>query len=72
MAQATVLSPPVGGRAEPVIKRGAERSPSRHRLGPRHVPLEAKRCRHGAIAIPEVAVRDLVAVATSKQRTQPP
>ena len=41
---------------------------SRHRLGPLHVPLEAERCRHGAVAIPVVAVGGLIAVGTGQQR----
>ena len=35
------------------------------------MPLEAKRCRHGAVAIPIVAVGGLVAVSPRQQRAQP-
>jgi hypothetical protein len=45
--------------------------PSWHRLGPVHVPLEAKRCRHVAVAIPIVAIGDLIAFRPCQQRAQP-
>ena len=38
---------------------------------PTHVPLEAKRCRHGAVAIPIVAVGGLVAVSPRQQCAHP-
>jgi hypothetical protein len=38
-------------------------STSWHRLGPGDMPLEAKRCRHGAVAIPELPIPGLVAVS---------
>src|SRR3981189_1050975 len=47
------------------------RPPSWHRLGPLHVPFEAKRSRHGTIAIPIVAVACLVAVSLGQQGAQP-
>ena len=37
--------------------------PSRHRLGPREMPLEAKRFRHRAVTITTVTVRQLVATS---------
>jgi len=45
-------------------------SPSWHRLGPLHVALVAKRCRHGAVAVPE-ARRSLVTTCPRRQRAQP-
>ena len=42
-----------------------------HRLGPVDMPFEAKRSRHTAVAIPEVAVGGFVAVSPSQQRPQP-
>ena len=45
--------------------------PSWHRLGPLHVPLEAKLCGHRAVAIPIVAVGGLIAVGPRQQRAQP-
>jgi hypothetical protein len=46
-------------------------APSWHRLGPLHMPLESKGCGHGAVAIPIVAIRGLVAVNLGEQRAQP-
>jgi hypothetical protein len=45
--------------------RMTTRLPSRHRLGPGDMPLEAKRSRHVAVAIPEVAVGGFVAASSS-------
>ena len=42
-----------------------------HRLGPRDVPLEAKRCRHVAVAIPQVRVSRGIAVSPRQQSAQP-
>ena len=42
--------------------------PSPHRLGPLHVPLEAQRCGHRAVAIPIVAVGILVTTCPRQQR----
>jgi hypothetical protein len=39
------------------------RPPSWHRLGPLHVPLEAKRSRHVAVAIPQLHITRGVAVS---------
>ena len=49
---------------ETVVGRALE-SLSRlgHRLGPRDMPLEAKRSRHVAVAIPEVRVGRRIAVS---------
>jgi HK97 family phage major capsid protein len=41
----------------------ATRPPSWHRLGPLDMPLEAKRCRHVAVEIPEMRVRRGIAVS---------
>lgn len=42
----------VGTNAD--VARGSEEPPpSWHRLGPLHMPVEAQRCRHGAVAIPD-------------------
>ena len=35
------------------------------------MPLETERCRHGAVAIPIVAVTSLVSVGTGQQRPRP-
>jgi hypothetical protein len=40
-------------------------------LWPLHVPLKGRRCRHGAVAIPIVAVDALVAENLFEQRTHP-
>ena len=45
---------------EASCQQGAQRPPSWHRLGPLHVPLEAMRCRHRAVAISIVSVASLV------------
>jgi hypothetical protein len=45
-----------GVMVEAKINRGADRSPSWHRLGPRDMPLEAERCRHRAEAQSGVAL----------------
>ena len=42
-----------------------------HRLGLGDMPLEAKGCRHVAVAIPIVAVAGVVATRAGEQRTQP-
>jgi hypothetical protein len=47
------------------VSRSTERLPSRHRLGPGDMPLEAKRFRHVAVAVPEVAVGGFVAACPS-------
>src|SRR5262249_55989496 len=63
----TVPGPRVMGTAHPLQNFGVRRKlssarhkpsppPSWHRLGPLHVPLEAKRARDVAVAIPVVAV----------------
>src|SRR5436190_23286230 len=44
---------------------------SYHRLGDRHVPLEANLCGHRAVAIPIVAVGGVVAVSPGPQRAEP-
>jgi hypothetical protein len=44
---------------------------SRHRLGPRDVPLEAKGFRHLAVAIPIVSVGGLVTARPRQQGAQP-
>jgi hypothetical protein len=44
---------------------------SRHRLGPLHVPLEAKRLRHVSVAIPIAAVGDLVTVCPGQHCAHP-
>src|SRR5277367_3034700 len=52
------------------LARGTARPSLWHRLGPRHVPLEAERCRHVAVAIPEVCVSRGIAVSPSQQSPQ--
>jgi hypothetical protein len=48
----------------PAASLGAQDDrPSRHCLGPRDMPLEAKRFRHVAVAIPEVAIAGGIAVS---------
>ena len=57
---------------KPGMNRSAAEPPrSCHRLGPRHVPLEAERCGHGTVAIPIVAVCHFVAARPGQQRAQP-
>ena len=53
--------------------RGSPPTPpsSWRRLGPRDMPLEAKRSRHVAVAIPVVAVASLVTVNPRQQSPQP-
>jgi hypothetical protein len=46
-----------------MIERGWNERPSRHRLGPRDMTLEAKGFRHVAVAIPEVLVSRGIAVS---------
>src|SRR5262249_4633928 len=62
-----------GGRStphEPHDSPEAVMAPSWHRLGPRHMPLEAKRSGHIAIALLESAVGVVVAVGAGQQRTK--
>ena len=42
-----------------------------HRLGPSDMPLEAKRSRHVAVAIPEIRVRRGIAVSPRQESPQP-
>jgi hypothetical protein len=51
--------------------RTADRPPSWHRLGPRNMPLEAKRFRHVAVAIPQVCVSRGIAVSPRQKSPQP-
>ena len=44
---------------------------SRHFLGPRDMPFKANRCRHVAVAIPEVRVSRVIAVCPRTQCPQP-
>ena len=44
---------------------------SRHRLGPRDMPLEAKCSRHVAVAIPEVRVSRGIAMSPRQESPQP-
>jgi hypothetical protein len=48
-----------------------KRSPSWHFLGPRDVPLEAKRPRHIAVAIPEVRATCSIALSPRQQSSEP-
>ena len=62
----------VSMRRLPRSKRGWHNGPpSWHRLGPLHMSFEAKRFRHGAVAIPIVAVGRVVAAGPRQQRAQP-
>ena len=45
--------------------------PSRHRLGPRHMPFEAKCFRHVAVAIPQVHISHGITVSLREQSPQP-
>jgi len=51
-------------------QQGYRITASRHRLGPLHVPLEAKCGGHHAVAIPIVAVGGLVSAGAGKQCAQ--
>lgn len=44
---------------------------SGHGFGEGHMSLKAKRCRHAAVAVREIAVAPFVAVRTRQQRPQP-
>ena|ERR1700682_5243475 len=65
-------SPTSTSTPSPTCARGSEDPPpSRHRLAPGDMSLEAKRCRHGAVAVPIVAVGVLVTVSLGQQRPEP-
>src|ERR1700694_321453 len=56
----------------PTCARGSDDPPpSWHRLGPLHMPLEAKGCRHVAVAVPIFAVRGLMSARAGEQCAQP-
>ena len=65
----TVLAGPA--RVRPALDASSLFPSLDHRLGPGDVSFEAKRFRHGAVAIPEVPVGNLVAAGPRQQRPQP-
>src|SRR5882757_9745159 len=67
---------PDGAPPKPIFgdvpaSRSAERRRSWHCLGPVDMPLEAKRFRHVAVAIPEVRVGRGIPVSPRKASPQP-
>jgi hypothetical protein len=61
-----------GGSHQSIPRRygQASRPPSWHRLSPGDMPLEAKRSRHVAVAVPLVAIGSVVTVSTRQKSTE--
>ena len=66
-----------GGRVDEALKlsvggkfSGLVAMSSGHGLGERHLPFQAKRCRHSAIAVCVIAVAGVITVCPGKQRIQ--
>jgi hypothetical protein len=55
----------------PTSASQSARPPLWHRLGPFHMPLLAERCRQRTVAIPIVAVGDVISAGVGEQRAQP-
>ena len=49
---------------------GKPTRPGHSTLGPLHVPVEAKRCGHGAIAIAVVAIAGIVTLSPCQKSTE--